>query len=238
MEMLKDFVQYLLDLKRPEVVEALGNTYSTRSLHRLNVEHDVNTIEIQSLSGLVDYIRSNFDHERSVMIHVESPTKVNVFDALNDVNDRRIYIRAKALLPDIRFEQFMSREAFNIMLQACFVNNETKEKVLKVISSIVEENSVTQNDDGVTQRVTAKQGVATVGFENVPNPVSLKPFRTFVEVTQPESDFILRLREGGQVALFEADGGAWELNAMHGIKEYFIEQLADLIKEKKVTIVA
>ncbi|MEV9641739.1 hypothetical protein ABZ756_13640 [Mammaliicoccus sciuri] len=236
--MLKEVIQYLLDLKRPETVEALGNTYSTKSLHRLNVEHDVNTIEIQSLSGLVDYIRSNFDHERSVMIHVESPTRINVFDSLNDVNDRRTYIKAKALLPNIRFEQFMSREAFNIMLQSCFVSSSEKEKVLQVIGSIVEENSVTQNDDGVTQRVTAKQGIATVGFENIPNPVSLKPFRTFVEVTQPESDFILRLREGGQVALFEADGGAWELNAMHNVKEYFADNLADLIEVKKVTIVA
>lgn len=236
--MLKEFVQYLLDLARPEIVEAEGNTYSTRSLHRLNVEHSVNTIEIQSLSGLVDYIRSNFDHERPVMIQVESPTRVNVFDALNDVNDRRTYITAKALLPTIRFEQFMSREAFNIMLQSCFVISPIKEKVLQVISSIVEENSVTQNDDGVTQRVTAKQGVAVVGFENIPNPVELKPFRTFVEVTQPESAFILRLREGGQVALFEADGGAWELNAMHNIKEYFTEHLADLIEAKKLVIVA
>ncbi|GEN83603.1 hypothetical protein SLU01_19150 [Sporosarcina luteola] len=236
--MLKEFVQYLLDLKRPEIVEANGNTYSTRSLHRLNVEEDVKSIRIQSLSGLVDYIRSNFDHERPVMIHVESPTRVNVFDALNDVNDRRTYIEAKAMLPEITFERFMSREAFNIMLQACFVPNEWREKVLKVISSIVEENSIAQSDDGVTQRVTAKQGIATVGIENVPNPVSLKPFRTFVEVTQPESNFILRLKEGGQVGLFEADGGAWELNAMHSIKEYFAEHLADLVETKKVMIVA
>lgn len=236
--MLKEFVQYLLDLKRPEIVEANGNTYSTRSLHRINVEEDVKSIRIQSLSGLVDYIRSNFDHERPVMIHVESPTRVNVFDALNDVNDRRTYIEAKAMLPEITFERFMSREAFNIMLQACFVPNEWREKVLKVISSIVEENSIAQSDDGVTQRVTAKQGIATVGIENVPNPVSLKPFRTFVEVTQPESNFILRLKEGGQVGLFEADGGAWELNAMHSIKEYFNEHLADLVETKKVMIVA
>lgn len=236
--MLKDFVQFLLDLKRPETVEALGNTYSTRSLHRLNVEHDVDTINIQSLSGLVDYIRSNFDHDRPLMIHVESPTKVNVFDALNDVNDRRTYITSKALLPNIRFEQFMSREAFNIMLQSCFVSNSEKEKVLQVIASIVEENSITQSDDGVTQRVTAKQGIATVGIENIPNPVSLKPFRTFVEVIQPESSFILRLREGGQVALFEADGGAWELNAMHSIKDYLEENLKELIEKNMVTIIA
>ena len=235
--MLKEFVQYLLDLKRPELVEAEGNTYSTRSLNRLNLEHDVNAINVRSLSGLVDYVKSNFDHERPVMIHVKSPTEVNVFDALNDVNDRRTYVKAGALLPSITFEQFVDREKFQIMLQACFVPNEHKSTVLKVISSIVEDSAVTTVDDGMSQRVTAKTGVATVENINIPNPVTLKPFRTFAEVSQPESEFVLRLKEGGRVGLFEADGGAWELNAMANIAEYLEEALAEEIHNKKVYII-
>nr|WP_308421247.1 hypothetical protein [Psychrobacillus lasiicapitis] len=203
----------------------------------MNVEHDVNSINVRSLSGLVDYVKSNFDHERPVMIHVESPTKVNVFDALNDVNDRRTYVKAGALLPSITFEQFVDREKFQIMLQACFVANPDKEQVLKVVSAIIEENSVQTQDDGVTQRVTAKTGVATVGNVNVPNPVTLKPFRTFAEVSQPESEFVLRLKEGGRVGLFEADGGAWELNAMANIATYLEEALAEEIETKKVYII-
>ena len=89
----------------------------------------------------------------------------------------------------------------------------------------------------MSQRVTAKTGVATVGNANVPNPVALKPFRTFVEVGQPESEFILRLKEGAQVGLFQADGGAWELNAMANIAEYLEFNLAIEIKEKKVFII-
>lgn len=235
--MLKEFIQYLLDLKRPELVEAEGNTYSTRSLNRLNVEHDVNAINVRSLSGLVDYVKSNFDHERPVMIHVKSPTEVNVFDALNDVNDRRTYVKAGALLPSITFERYIDREEFQIMLQACFVPNEHKSTVIKVISSIVEDGSVTTTDDGLSQRVTAKTGVATVGNIELPNPVTLKPFRTFAEVSQPESEFVLRLKEGNRVGLFEADGGAWELNAMANIAAYLEEALAEEIHNKKVYII-
>ncbi|MEK4713452.1 hypothetical protein [Sporosarcina sp. FSL K6-5500] len=235
--MLKEFTQYLLGLKRPEIVEANGNIYSTISLTQLDNEHDVASIKIRSLSGLVDYVKSNFDHERPVMIHVVSPTSVSVFDALNDVNDRRTYVSANALLPDITFERHMPREKFNVMLQACFVKNDDKDKILKLISSISEENTVTQSDDGLTQRVTAKTGIATLGIESVPNPVALKPFRTFVEVGQPESEFILRLSEGAQVGLFEADGGAWELNAMANIAAYLAEHLAEAIEQKKVYII-
>ena len=235
--MLKEFTQYVLDLVRPELVETGGNTYSTRQLNRLNVEHDVNAINVRSLSGLVDYVKSNFDHDRPVMIHVESPTKVNVFDALNDVNDRRTYVRAGALLPSIIFEQFVDREKFQIMLQACFVPNEHRSTVIKLVSSIVEDNSITTTDDGLSQRVTAKTGVASVGNVELPNPVALKPFRTFAEVPQPESEFVLRLKEGGRVGLFEADGGAWELNAMANIAAYLEEALAEEIEANKVYII-
>ena len=236
--MLKEFIQYLIELKRPEIVEQDGKTYSTRNLNQLDAEQGVEAIKIRSLSGMVDYIKSNFDHERGVMIHVESPTRVRVFDSLNDVNDRRIYVSAEAMLPEIVFERYLDRESFNIMLQACFVESAHKGTVLRFISSVIEENSVAETDDGVSQKVTAKTGIAAVGEAVVPNPVALKPFRTFVEVPQPASEFVLRLKEGGKVALFEADGGAWELNAMNNIKEYFKEELKELIEGGKVIIVA
>lgn len=237
--MLKEFIEFLLELKRPETVEVKDRTYATKGLTRVDAERDVTTITVRNLSGVVDYIKSNFDHEREVMIQIASPTEVNVYDALNNDNERRNYIKAAAMLPEVTFERYMGREEFNVMLQACFVESGSdKQKVLKVIGSIVEEKSLAQQDDGMTQRVTINQGVATRGVENVPNPVSLKPFRTFVEVNQPESDFILRLREGGSVALFEADGGAWELNAMENIRAYFQLELQELIEAKKVIIVA
>lgn len=235
--MLKEFVSYLLELKRPETIEAAGKVYSTNQLYRLDKEQEVRSINVRSLSGLVDYVKSNFDHERPVMIHVESPTKVNVFDALNEVNDRRVYLSAGALLPSITFERFIDREEFQIMLQACFVPNEYKSTVIKIVSSIVEDSGVTTTDDGLSQRVTAKTGVAAVGNIELPNPVKLKPFRTFAEVSQPESEFVLRLKEGGRVALFEADGGAWELNAMANIARYLERALTDEIHAKQVIII-
>ena len=235
--MLREFVSYLLELKRPETIEAAGKIYSTNQLYRLDKEQEVAAINVRSLSGLVDYVKSNFDHERPVMIHVESPTKVNVFDALNDINDRRTYVKAGALLPTITFERFIDREEFQIMLQACFVQNEHKSTVIKLVSAIVEDSGVTTTDDGLSQRVTAKTGVASVGNVELPNPVKLKPFRTFAEVAQPESEFVLRLKDGGRVGLFEADGGAWELNAMANIAEYLEKELAEEITLGKVVVI-
>lgn len=236
--MLKTFAEFIIGLKRDEVVEAAGKIYSTSSLNRLDGERRVEAIDLRSLSGLVDYIKSNFDHERELMVHVVSPTNVVVFDALNDDHDRREYLSTTAMLPRIKFESFLSRESFNIMLQSCFVQDGSRDLVLKFIGTLVEDNSITQMDDGFTQAAVVKSGIATVDKVEMPNPVSLKPFRTFVEINQPASEFVLRLSEGMGVGLFEADGGAWEINAMHSIKEYLDKELEDLVSTKKVIIIA
>ena len=65
----------------------------------------------------------------------------------------------------------------------------------------------------------------------VPNPVTLRPYRTFTEVTQPESEFVFRMKDDSMsvyCALFEADGGAWKREAMKNIKEHLEVELVDL----------
>lgn len=87
-------------------------------------------------------------------------------------------------------------------------------------------------DDGVTQKATIKTGIASKGDAIIPNPVALKPYRTFTEVDQPESAFVFRMREGRaggiECAIYEADGGAWEREAMESIKAYLKDALADV----------
>lgn len=235
--MIKEALQYIHSLARPAVVEVKDQNFSTLSLNRIAEAAPVDVLAVNTLTGLVDYIDSHFDERNKLMIQVKSPTEVLLFDALDSTNDRRFYIRATALLPNITFERFVDREKFQIMMQANFVDNQDKQVVLSIVSNIVEDGSAEIMDNGMAQKVTVKKGVASVGYETIPGRVALKPYRTFAEVTQPESEFILRLQEGAQVALFEADGGAWELNAIHGIKEYLTEKLKHEIEEKNIFII-
>lgn len=87
------------------------------------------------------------------------------------------------------------------------------------------------------QKATVKTGVASKADAVVPNPVTLIPYRTFLEVQQPASDFIFRMKSanGVQCAIFEADGGAWKNEAMDNIKEYLKNELADL---KQFTVIS
>lgn len=73
-----------------------------------------------------------------------------------------------------------------------------------------------------------KTGIASKAYAVVPSPCSLQPFRTFLEVEQPASQFIFRMRGDRSIecALFEADGGAWKREAMRNVKEYLTDKLA------------
>ena len=65
----------------------------------------------------------------------------------------------------------------------------------------------------------------------MPNPCVLRPIRTFTEVKQPKSAFVFRMEQGSNetvnAALFEADGGAWKIEAMENIKDYLRAELKD-----------
>lgn len=191
---------------------------------------------INTLSGVVEYIKNGVDHEAIVdgwMIHVIDPATVTVVSGLfGRAEQRREYLHATAgaVLKDADFVygNFYDAESFNIKIQSVFVDNDDKERVLRLVGNIKEENVRQTSDDGVTQNVTARSGIARVEDVPVPNPVELMPYRTFREVAQPVSSFVLRLRQGreGQMptcALFEADGGAWKLRAIQSIANYLRE---------------
>ncbi|MED1603028.1 hypothetical protein [Alkalihalophilus marmarensis] len=235
--MIREALQYIVGMGKAETHEVNGQAYSDKQLHVIK-EPTADAINVRSLSGLVEYIKSEYEWDEKLMIHVVSPTEVVCFDALNTNKNRNEYIQANAMIPSFNFDNYYDTESFNIKLQSVFVQNEDRDIMLKVVGNIKEEDVKTYGDDGVSQLVTAKSGAASVTDVVVPNPVSLKPFRTFVEVEQPVSEFIFRMRRGPQCALFEADGGAWKLHAMKNIKNYLISNLQEEINADKIVVIA
>lgn len=235
--MLKEFAQYIVGLGSKEIKEVGSQVFSTGSLALIE-EPTTSTLKVRNLSALVSYLMSNYDDLGPVLIQVVSETDVRVLSKFNRDKKRDVLLQASALLPDINFERFMDVESFNIMLQSCFVQNPDRAAILKVVGNIHEETVSSFKDDGVSQQVVAKNGVANVEKVEVPNPVSLKPFRTFIDIPQPECSFVFRMKSGPSAALFEADGGAWKLQAMAAIKEHLHLELEDEIKSGFVTIIA
>ncbi|WP_281885622.1 hypothetical protein [Paenibacillus sp. YYML68] len=235
--MIKEALQYIIMNFTSETKNIEGQIYSTQPLHAVR-QATPEPLQVRNLSGLVDYIIHNYDEQPAVLIQVSSPTEVNVYSTFNRDMIRNHLLKASALLPSIPFERFLDLEHFNILLQSCFVPNEHRQTLLAIVGNVKDEHVTTFGDDGIAQQVTAKTGVATVAPVVVPNPVFLKPFRTFVEIVQPESQFVFRMQKGPTAALFEADGGAWKLTAIDSIRAYLSDRLQDQIKGGRVTIIA
>lgn len=236
----KEAIKYLMEVGKEEnpIVETEQGTFSRTRLDRV-LEPKTAPLCVSTLTGLVHFISKRIDNIEAGIIHVESPTKVLFYSPLNSDKERNIYVKAEADTPEnIKYERFMDTESFNIMLQSAFVDNEDKKILLKYTGLIKNEAVKTTGDDGISQQVTIKTGVATVGNAIVPNPVTLKPYRTFVEVEQPESKFIFRMKDGPTAALFEADGGVWRNKAMHEIKKYIHENLLKGSKFPNIMIIS
>ncbi|MEG0258444.1 MAG: hypothetical protein RR595_05650 [Lysinibacillus sp.] len=239
--MIKEAIEKVLKLAKPTQIEVDGRKFYDPEYRELAAEHGVESFTVNTLTGFLDYVKSEFDTGRKMMIHIESPTKISLFDALNSTNDRRTYLRAKALLPEIHFGKWVDRESFQIMMQANFCSNLDKSELLKVVSHMTVGEGATVKDNGVTQEVTVKQGIELASID-LKERYDLLPYRTFVEVEQPASEFIFRVKDDGQkqiyCSLHEADGGAWELNAMHSIKNHLEKELKEAIAAKRIFIVS
>ncbi|WP_297639639.1 hypothetical protein, partial [uncultured Clostridium sp.] len=224
----KEALEYLIKIgeEKEPIVDLPQGTYSRVNLTRITAPV-ANTLTVSTLTGLVDYIKGNVDNLKGeLLIQIDSYKRVRLFSPLNEDKDRELYIEAKAILPDnVRYDQFLSTEMFNIMLQSSFVDVGDKKVLLKYTGLVKDEAVKELGDDGIKQQVTIKTGVASVNQAEVPNPVQLAPFRTFVEVEQPISKFIFRMKNGPSAAIYEADGGAWRNEAIKNIKDYLQKEL-------------
>lgn len=232
--MIKEAIEHLLHVGKTQerkIIEHKGMSYllSDRGLERIKVPTLNETIHINTLSGILIYVNKQIDGEymqndKELIVNIQSPEYVRVESQIIDY-DRHLYLESKPILPKIQFGTWYDIEEFVIKLQACFEPTEDLGKILAVVGNIKEENVKTVGDNGITQGVTIKQGVSMSKDTIVPNPVNLKPYRTFIEVDQPESAFVFRLQDGPRAALFEADGGAWRIEAMENIRKYLVENL-------------
>ena len=247
MEGLKQAIEYIAKLAvsavEPKEIEINGRKYCTLDLTRYDKPDKAEPIEATTLTALVDYIKENRHELRDRMIiHVVSPTQVQLYSELLGERDREYLFKVDAVLPRYEYGREYDQEAFLVSMQSCFMENEDRAAIAFLASNIVNTQQATFSDDGITQQAVVKTGITTKENAFVPNPVKLIPYRTFLEVQQPQSEFVFRIREGnGGVPYFKlvaADGGLWKNQAMDNVKRYLMEQLADIPDRDHITIIA
>ena len=247
MDLTREALQYLTEntIKPKERVVKIGgsNFVIDEAGHYYRIKPRVynakDPLRIKTLTWLVDYIKSNLERkEAKLLLHIEKPDEVSLIGLLAEDGSREYLASAQAIVPRFNFDYYLDIEEFNVALQSVFAPTADRDILLKVVGNLKEDNVKTTGDDGISQAVTIKTGVATAADVKVPNPVTLAPYRTFIEVKQPESKFIFRMKDGPRGAIFEADGGAWRNQAILNIKTFLEEQLTNEIASGKITILA
>ncbi len=221
-------------------------SYPTKELYLPPAEPTTKPLKIHTLSGVGDYIKSEIDLEDTsagqVCIHVVSPTLVRVTSGLVGRHKiRDVYLEADCetvIGRSFRSGEWVPTDKFVVDLLSLFVADEALTSLIAVLGNIQDEKVKQLSDDGVSQQVTTRAGIRQLENARVPSRVTLRPYRTFAEVEQPQCDFVLRLKSGAKegelpsAALFESDGGRWRLSAIKAIAAYLEELLP------KVAIIA
>ena len=236
MEGLRDAMKYLVEQSQPNFKVHEGILFSDKKMYKVHQCGPVaDPFTMSTLTSLVDYIKSDTDTMRKKMlIHVESPTKVTLRSMMDEDRIREDIAVVEANVPEFSYRYFHNSEDFVIKLQAQFVDdqNDTDKAALLKYAGTTEAGTVkSYGDDGVSQSAVIQQTITSKEEVIIPNPVTLRPYRTFHEVEQPKSQFIFRAKDCGtdvSFALFDADGGAWENAAMENVKTYLKEKLGDV----------
>lgn len=129
----------------------------------------------------------------------------------------------------------MSFDEAMIALRTRFQATPDSEYALKLLSDITAGSKITLNDNGIATSVVSRSGVALQTNTPIRPIITLKPYRTFQEVEQPASQFLIRVSERG-ITFVEADGGMWKLAARKTVRDYLAEKLAPEIEAGLVAI--
>lgn len=235
--MLAKMIDKIVSLKETKTFEIGGQTYADSQLTRIPPHVDrPECIEVSGLDGICKLIRTELAKlDTVVMVQAKAHNAVEVMTTYLGDFSRNMLYKAKADAPGLR-TGFRGREVALIELRSLFIPNEGTAYLLDLLSRMTDENSVTTRDNGVTQQVEAKQGVSLNMLVDIKPRVQLQPFRTFLEIAQPESEFLIRVDPQEGIGFFEADGGIWKLEAKKNIADYFNTHLADLIEAGKVVV--
>lgn len=235
--MIKEAIQYIVSLKDNKTYSIHGDTYSDRPLERIPRHIDrPATVQVNGLDSIVKLVHQELEKNTlPLFVRVAGPRSVKVFSTLDEVKGRDNAYEAVCDAPDFR-GGWRDQDTAIIELRSAFVPNEGTEYLLDLLSRICKEEGVTTEDNGVSQTVSARQGISLKNFERLKPRIPLIPYRTFTEVEQPESEFILRMDDEGRVGLIEADGGKWKMDAKERIKAYFEAQLSAEVKAGTVVV--
>lgn len=201
-------------------------------------------IACNTLTGIIDFINmqdSMLVDDRillpPVCIHIKSHCEVELIGDLdNNWRTKNLWIKAGCEVFDSNCI-VKPLEGFLTWIQSFFVQDNETNEILSVLSKITASNGVEVTDKGVALAVERKKDIHFKENDKIRSQYSLRPYRTFSEIEQPKSLFILRVHEGVDgisISMNETTDPTWKIRAIESIKAFFQERITD----SSITIIA
>ena len=234
--MLKEAIEKILSLAPVELMQFGNRKYTTASLHPV-ADPVPSAVDVQSLSGLKDLIEAglnDLDDDNCFLLVQDHKTVILATTRVDHWAKRIYHAKATAALAEgFAFERYHDKDPFMVGLLSRFVPTLDREDLLQLVSNLTAEAVTVSSDDGISQNVATRKGVALKQGITVKVRHKLAPYRTFTEVAQPASEFVLRFRQEREgaiptIALFEADGGAWKIEAMQLVKGWLKSNIPNI----------
>lgn len=205
-------------------VEIAGRQFSERPLHRVPLDPDTpKALSFYTLAAFAAYLKAD-PAAAGMLVHVVTPTRVEAVGTLEgaDKHIRRTLAVAECQLGNplgFSFNTPAPMDTLNIALQTCFAPKGDVDDLRKFCASVKSTEELGLADDGVSQQVQAKSGIAAVLDTKVRNPWQLAPWRTFPEIDQPLSPYVLRFVKDGDPrgGLYETGNAHWRTEAVANI---------------------
>lgn len=243
--MLKAAIEKILEINKPTLEVVEGRTFLVGSDGAREVRPALDkpdTLPLTSLDALVKLLRTEelLTGRADKPVYITIPNHLTVRCFLHPVPALRFfrpepYEVTATDVPGWELRTQLPFEEALIALRTRFQPTNDTEYALKLLSDITTGAKVTFNDNGVATTVVTKKGIDLQSNQPIRPIISLKPYRTFQEVEQPASEYLIRINDRG-ITFIEADGGMWKLKARQTVKEYFEEALADEIQEGSVVV--
>lgn len=241
--MLQKFIEHIQKTARPLIETVGGSTF------RITSDGDVkeilptifhpDTLPLNSLDAMIKMVKTEAS-EQDAPLYITIPNHMTVRcfgqpDA-EERYHRQVYYEANATdVPGWAEKNTLGFEEAQIALRTRFQETPDTLYAMKLVSDISLGAKVIYNDNGIATTITTQKGVALQTNEQIRPLVKLRPYRTFQEVEQPESIFLIRVSDRG-ISFIEADGGMWKLAARETIKTFLEERLSQEVTEGSVII--
>lgn len=241
--MLKEFIQHIQETTKPQILNMNGTTFAVNADGGVNeirpiIDHP-EALTLHSLNALAKLVKTEAAcAEELLYITIPDHLTVRCFGRPNPEGrwHRQTYYEVKATdVPGWGEKVQMSFDEMQIALRTRFQQTQDMPYVQKLLSEISTGAKVTFNDSGVATTIVTKKGIDLQANETIRPIVTLRPYRTFQEVDQPESMFLIRINERG-IAFVEADGGMWKLKARETVKSSLETMLADEVASGAVIV--